>query len=137
MELVGVRVDLRGSSFRKARLWGADLYGLDLSDADFSEAWLNATSFKKTNLRNANFTNAHMEPVKEKNKLAALFADADLAGAKFTGACLGAADFRAARNLSVDQFRDAFAQGATFDAGFMSLLTAANAVRSDPKCTEY
>jgi hypothetical protein len=136
MELSGVQVDLKSSSFRNTILWGADLFHLDLSGVDFTGAWLNEANLKKTNLNGANFTEAHMERIKERTRPTE-FAEADLTNAKFTGACLGGADFREVPTLAVEQFKDAFAEGAMFDPGFNAKLVAAGYVKSNPKCKEY
>jgi uncharacterized protein YjbI with pentapeptide repeats len=139
MDFVGVQGIAPRSSFRGAILWHADLFGVDLKGADFTDAFLNEADLTKTNLTGAVFDKAHLQRVVKRpgQHRPARFADADLTGARFSGACLGGADFQNAQGLAVEQFKDAFAAGATFKPDFESKLKAAGYIKSDPNCVEY
>lgn len=87
-----------GASLNRLRINAADLSGIDFSGTSLQGTWLNRTVLRGANLVNVDFTDANLQNV--------VFAGANLNGAKLAGANLLCADFRAARNIAIDQVKE-------------------------------
>ena len=123
------KADLSGANLRKADLRKANLSGANLREADLMEADLSGTNLSGTNLYRANlsFTNLSGANLTKAelyranlgsanlsranfsgaNLIKADFRGADLSGTKLSGADLSQAHFIAAKNLTVQQIKQA------------------------------
>lgn len=78
-------VDLMGSEFPKANLWGANLIRANLRNVDFRQANLSQANLHLADLRGANLTGANL---RRSNLAGAKLQGAILDGASFTGATM-------------------------------------------------